>query len=45
MEENMNQRGIDIRDKKKVIYLEGEKKKSCIKMSKLNPHADIKLQR
>ena len=30
---------------KKVIYLVGEKKKSCIKMSKLNPHADIKLQR
>ena len=41
----MSQSGIDFRDEKKVIYQEREKKKSCIKMSKLNPHADIKLQR
>lgn len=27
----MNQRGIDIRDKKKVIYLEGEKKSHVLK--------------
>ena len=40
----MNQRGIDIRDKKSDLFRRREKK-SCIKMSKLNPHADIKLQR